>query len=94
MAVDDLAHTGETTCTDRDQTQLPSQSQLRTPRHAHRLQEEDDGDEALTQLGACRDAYLALEDCLVETDRAWNKCQKQVKALRGCQEKAVSNSNA
>jgi hypothetical protein len=26
----------------------------------------------------CSKVYLALEDCLVETNRSWQKCQQQV----------------
>lgn len=64
------------------------------PRHTERIQDEDDGDTALNQLGDCRDKYLALEDCLVEFDRAWSKCQEQVKALRACQERSSANKSS
>ena len=59
-------------------------------RHTERIQDEDDGDKALSQLGDCQDKYLALEACLIDHDRAWTKCQAQVQALRACQENKTS----
>ena len=59
-------------------------------RHTERIQDEDDGDKALSQLGDCQDKYLALESCLVDQDRAWTKCQDQVQALRACQERKTN----
>mmetsp|Transcript_2316 Transcript_2316/g.6934 ORF Transcript_2316/g.6934 Transcript_2316/m.6934 type:complete len:81 (-) Transcript_2316:17-259(-) len=32
----------------------------------------------------CRDAYLALEECLGTFDRDWTKCQKEVAKLKKC----------
>ena len=57
------------------------------PLHAERIQDEDDGDRIVSQLGDCRAAYLKLEDCLCDHNRDWKKCQEQVSALRECQEK-------
>lgn len=61
-----------------------------TVRHTERIQDEDDGDKALSQLGDCQDIYLALEACLIDNDRAWTTCQAHVKALRACQENRTS----
>ena len=32
----------------------------------------------------CHMLYMALEDCLVETNRNWKSCQVQVKQLKEC----------
>ena len=32
----------------------------------------------------CHMLYMALEDCLVETNRNWKSCQLQVKQLKEC----------
>ncbi|KAJ8902312.1 hypothetical protein NDN08_006719 [Rhodosorus marinus] len=42
----------------------------------------------------CRDAYLALEECLGENDRDWTKCQVQVRDLRACHEKKTHENDS
>jgi len=87
-----MADATRTPTVDHHHKQQPRSS----PRHVERVQDEEDGDEVVSQLGDCGKLYLALEDCLVDTDRAWSKCQAQVKALRACQEAtaALGNSRA
>ena len=63
------------------------------PRHVERVQDEEDGDEVVSQLGDCGKLYLALEDCLVATERAWSRGQAEVKALRACQEATAALAN-
>lgn len=70
------------------------EEQRKQVRHTERIQDEDDGDTALSQLGDCQDKYLALEACLIDHDRAWTKCQPQVQALRACQENKTNASQS
>jgi hypothetical protein len=34
--------------------------------------------EEIIEKSSCGDFYMALENCLVETDRNWRKCQNEV----------------
>lgn len=36
----------------------------------------------------CSSAYYRLEECLVENDRSWKKCQNEVKLLKLCSQNA------
>ena len=36
----------------------------------------------------CSSAYYRLEECLVENERSWKKCQSQVKLLKLCSQNA------
>ncbi|CAI0466473.1 unnamed protein product [Linum tenue] len=47
----------------------------------------DEEDETVKQLGDCSSIYLSLQECLVNTDRNWKACQKEVQALKACSEK-------
>ncbi|KMT15210.1 hypothetical protein BVRB_3g063210 [Beta vulgaris subsp. vulgaris] len=47
----------------------------------------DEEDENVKQLGDCSSLYLSLQDCLIKTDRNWKSCQKEVQALKACNEK-------
>eukprot|EP00602_Paraphysomonas_sp_CaronLab_P008200 CAMPEP_0185018406 /NCGR_PEP_ID=MMETSP1103-20130426/1143_1 /TAXON_ID=36769 /ORGANISM="Paraphysomonas bandaiensis, Strain Caron Lab Isolate" /LENGTH=71 /DNA_ID=CAMNT_0027548207 /DNA_START=34 /DNA_END=249 /DNA_ORIENTATION=+ len=38
----------------------------------------------LIDASACKEFYMALEECLVQTNRSWKKCQKEVKLLKEC----------
>ncbi|KAH7522427.1 uncharacterized protein LOC107423356 [Ziziphus jujuba] len=60
-----------------------NQSQLPT---LHRT-DADDEDENVKQLDECSSIYLSLQDCLVNKDRNWKACQKEVQALRLCNER-------
>ena len=40
--------------------------------------------ERMIEDSSCGQYYIALENCLVETDRSWRKCQSEVKALQRC----------
>ena len=42
--------------------------------------------EQMIESSSCGQYYMALESCLVETDRNWRKCQNEVKALKNCNE--------
>ncbi|KAL8047800.1 hypothetical protein ABFS82_07G023500 [Erythranthe guttata] len=44
----------------------------------------DEDDENVKQLRECSSAYLSLQDCLVNTNRNWKSCQKEVQALKQC----------
>ncbi|KAL2927276.1 Cytochrome c oxidase assembly factor 4-like protein mitochondrial [Bienertia sinuspersici] len=61
---------------------LPSQEQ---PQPVHQS-DADEEDESVKQLGDCSSLYLSLQDCLIKTDRNWKSCQKEVQALKTCNE--------
>ena len=42
-----------------------------------------DIDERIDSSG-CGDVYRVLEDCMVESDRDWRKCQAEVLEFRKC----------
>ena len=41
----------------------------------------------------CSKQYYALEECMGEHDRAWSKCQAEVKALRLCSSSETASSS-
>ncbi|KAM6562546.1 hypothetical protein CsatB_022544 [Cannabis sativa] len=47
----------------------------------------DEDDDNVKQLKDCSSLYLALQDCLVNTNRNWKSCQPEVQALKSCNEK-------
>ncbi|PIN07983.1 hypothetical protein CDL12_19446 [Handroanthus impetiginosus] len=47
----------------------------------------DEDDENVKQLRECSSIYLALQDCLVNSNRNWKSCQKEVQALKACNER-------
>ncbi|XP_060217754.1 uncharacterized protein LOC132645032 [Lycium barbarum] len=47
----------------------------------------DEGDDAVKRLNECSSVYLSLQDCLINTDRNWKSCQKEVQALKACNER-------
>uniref|UniRef100_A0A2P2QUJ7 CHCH domain-containing protein n=1 Tax=Rhizophora mucronata TaxID=61149 RepID=A0A2P2QUJ7_RHIMU len=51
----------------------------------------DDDDENVKQLQECSSLYLSLQDCLVNSNRNWRSCQKEVQALKACNEKRKEN---
>lgn len=44
-----------------------------------------DIDDRIASSG-CHDQYRKLDDCLIESDRDWRRCQVQVTDLRKCME--------
>ncbi|WCJ23626.1 Cox19-like CHCH family protein [Euphorbia peplus] len=44
----------------------------------------DDDDENVKQLRECSSVYLSLQECLIENNRNWKSCQKEVQALKAC----------
>lgn len=53
--------------------------------HSHPAAAVEEEDPIIQQLGdTCAQAYKNLEECLIEHDRDWKKCQSQVKALQLC----------
>ncbi|CAN4113523.1 unnamed protein product [Withania somnifera] len=47
----------------------------------------DEEDETVKQLNECSTVYLSLQDCLINNDRNWKSCQKEVQALKACNER-------
>ncbi|GKV39097.1 hypothetical protein SLEP1_g46912 [Rubroshorea leprosula] len=70
------------------------QSPLRSPSPPPPPQQEplhqsdaDEDDDNVKQLGECSSLYLSLQDCLVSSNRNWKSCQKEVQALKACNER-------
>ncbi|KAL5541729.1 hypothetical protein UlMin_009439 [Ulmus minor] len=59
---------------------------LSQPPPLHRTDADDD-DDNVKQLNECSSLYLGLQDCLVKKNRDWKSCQKEVQALKLCNEK-------
>ncbi|XP_022011169.1 uncharacterized protein LOC110910905 isoform X2 [Helianthus annuus] len=55
-----------------------------TPIHKNDADEEDDN---VKQLQQCSSIYLLLQDCLVNSNRNWKACQKEVQDLKACNER-------
>lgn len=53
----------------------------------------DEDEEVLKHLGPCAKPYLALQDCLIRTNRNWMACQHEVKLLRVCHEGVLHSEN-
>ena len=49
--------------------------------------------EAMITRSGCSKIYYDLEECLGEHDRDWRKCQKEVKALKVCNDIVTKNKN-
>ncbi|KAJ9182010.1 hypothetical protein P3X46_006048 [Hevea brasiliensis] len=47
----------------------------------------DDDDENVKQLRECSSLYLSLQDCLIDNNRNWKSCQREVQALKACNER-------
>ncbi|XP_009608789.2 uncharacterized protein [Nicotiana tomentosiformis] len=62
----------------------PSSPPLPPPVHQD---DADEDDETVKQLNQCSSLYLSLQDCLINTDRNWKSCQKEVQALKACNER-------
>ncbi|XP_047950955.1 uncharacterized protein LOC125196471 [Salvia hispanica] len=60
-----------------------SSKPLSRPPELHQSDADED-DENVKQLGECSSVYLALQDCLVNSNRNWKSCQKEVQLLKAC----------
>ncbi|XP_011090903.1 uncharacterized protein LOC105171470 isoform X2 [Sesamum indicum] len=47
----------------------------------------DEDDQNVKQLQECSTLYLALQNCLVNSNRNWKSCQKEVQALKVCNDR-------
>ncbi|CAN6452756.1 unnamed protein product [Victoria cruziana] len=54
----------------------------------------DEDDENVKQLKQCASLYLALQDCLVNSNRDWRACQSEVQALKACHEKQMNKGKS
>eukprot|EP00250_Pteridium_aquilinum_P008168 c17729_g1_i1 orf=97-312(+) len=63
---------------------MAATSPLSTPLHTGADADEDE--DILKHLGPCAKPYLALQDCLISTNRNWMTCQSAVKLLKACHE--------
>ncbi|KAK1591670.1 hypothetical protein Q3G72_011446 [Acer saccharum] len=70
----------------QDRTQSLVSSPLLPPPPMHQTDADDD-DENVKQLQECSSIYLSLQDCLVNTNRNWKSCQKEVQALKECHQR-------
>ncbi|PWA46730.1 hypothetical protein CTI12_AA498010 [Artemisia annua] len=52
----------------------------------------DEEDESVKQLQQCSFLYLSLQDCLVNSNRNWKACQKEVQDLKACNERRQQNA--
>ncbi|KMZ73953.1 hypothetical protein ZOSMA_139G00310 [Zostera marina] len=68
----------------------PSMQSEESGRHQMDADEED---ENVKQLKDCSTLYLALQDCLVRTDRNWKSCQPDVQALKACHSRMMNRNN-
>jgi hypothetical protein len=41
------------------------------------------------EASGCAEVYRRMEDCIIEADRDWRKCQKQVREFKKCMEGKV-----
>ncbi|KAG6764805.1 hypothetical protein POTOM_032292 [Populus tomentosa] len=71
--------------------ELPKQaytSPFPTPRQQPLHQSDaDEDDDNVKQLKQCSSLYLSLQDCLVNSNRNWKSCQKEIQALKACNER-------
>ncbi|KAK9146777.1 hypothetical protein Sjap_006680 [Stephania japonica] len=65
-----------------EETPLPSDPPK--PIHEDDADEEDD---SVKQLNECSSLYLSLQDCLINSNRNWKSCQKEVQALKACNDR-------
>ncbi|KAK9086643.1 hypothetical protein Syun_029037 [Stephania yunnanensis] len=63
---------------------LQSPSDPPKPLHEDDADEEDDN---VKQLNECSSLYLSLQDCLINSNRNWKSCQKEVQALKACNDR-------
>ncbi|KAK6130412.1 hypothetical protein DH2020_035822 [Rehmannia glutinosa] len=65
----------------------PSQSHPSPPVAEMHQSDADEDDENVKQLRECSSVYLALQDCLVNSNRNWKSCQNEVQALKACNDR-------
>ncbi|KAI3469480.1 hypothetical protein Pfo_026143 [Paulownia fortunei] len=70
-----------------DQPPKPSPSHPSPPPPELHQSDADEDDENVKQLRECSSLYLELQDCLVNSNRNWKSCQKEVQALKACNER-------
>ncbi|GLU08283.1 hypothetical protein SLE2022_252040 [Rubroshorea leprosula] len=69
------------------QSPLPSPSPPPPQQAALHQSDVDEDDENVKQLGECSSLYLSLQDCPVNYNRNWKSGQKEVQALKACNER-------
>ncbi|KAI3516323.1 hypothetical protein L1887_15237 [Cichorium endivia] len=57
---------------------------ITTPAHKD---DADEDDENVKQLQQCSSLYLLLQGCLVNSNRNWKACQKEVQDLKACNDR-------
>ncbi|KAL3812746.1 hypothetical protein ACJIZ3_014014 [Penstemon smallii] len=65
----------------------PNPTQPSPPSPVLHRDDADEEDETVKQLRECSSLYLSLQDCLVNSNRNWKSCQKEVQALKVCNER-------
>ncbi|XP_049359129.1 uncharacterized protein LOC125823784 [Solanum verrucosum] len=71
-----------------DREQTPNAPLLPPPMRPTVHQDDaDEEDETVKQLNECSSVYLSLQDCLINSDRNWKSCQKEVQALKACNDR-------
>ncbi|KAH6769833.1 Cox19-like CHCH family protein [Perilla frutescens var. hirtella] len=70
-----------------DQPAKPSPSRVFSPPPELHQSDADEDDENVKQLRECSSVYLALQDCLVNSNRNWKSCQKEVQLLKACNDR-------
>ncbi|XP_015068132.1 uncharacterized protein LOC107012728 isoform X2 [Solanum pennellii] len=68
-----------------DRQQTPN-APLLPPPMVHQ-DDADEEDETVKQLNECSSVYLSLQDCLINSNRNWKSCQKEVQALKACNDR-------
>ena len=69
------------------------------PDNLHKISSEGSGSreevdiEAMITRSGCSKIYYDLEECLGEHDRDWRKCQREVRALKVCNDIVTKNKN-
>ncbi|KAI4345525.1 hypothetical protein L6164_012639 [Bauhinia variegata] len=53
----------------------------------------DEEDDNVKQLDEFSSLYLAMQDCIVNSNRDWKACQKEVQALRECTQNKRANKD-
>ncbi|XP_004229473.1 uncharacterized protein [Solanum lycopersicum] len=71
-----------------DHQQTPNAPLLPPPMRPTVHQDDaDEEDETVKQLNECSSVYLSLQDCLINSNRNWKSCQKEVQALKACNDR-------
>ncbi|KAI5572628.1 hypothetical protein BDE02_10G025000 [Populus trichocarpa] len=62
-------------------------NQTHSPQQPLHQIDADEDDDNVKQLKQCSSLYLSLQECLVNSNRNWKSCQKEVHALKVCNER-------